>query len=40
VIVAEAPYDDQAKAYLEKLQKDFSLPIEYRRFDMNSRRLV
>jgi hypothetical protein len=40
VIVAEAPYDDEAKAYLEKLQKDFLLPIEYRRFDMNSRRLV
>ena len=40
VIVAEAPYDDEAKTYIEKLRKAFSLPIEYKRFDMNARRLV
>lgn len=40
VIVGEAEYDDEAKAYMQKLQKDFSLPIEYQQFDMESRRLV
>ncbi len=40
VIVSEAEYDDEAKTYIERLQMDFSLPIEYQRFDMNLRRLV
>jgi hypothetical protein len=40
VIVSEAEYDDEAKTYIERLRKDFLLPIEYRRFDMNLRRLV
>lgn len=40
VIVGEPPLDKNAKAYLETLWKQFSLPMEYRRFDMNSSRLV
>ncbi len=40
VIVSKAEYDDQAKTYIERLRKDFLLPIEYRRFDMNLRRLA
>lgn len=40
VIVSEAEYDDEAKTYIQRLQKDFLLPIEYRRFDMNLRHLV
>jgi hypothetical protein len=40
VIVGEPPLDKNARAYLETLQKQFSLPVEYRQFDMNSSRLV
>jgi hypothetical protein len=40
VIVSEAEYHDEAKTYIERLRKDFLLPSEYRRFDMNLRRLV
>jgi len=40
VIVGEPPLDENARAYLETLQKQFSLPVEYRQFDMNSSRLV
>jgi len=40
VIVGEAEYDDEAKAYIEKLRKDFSLPIEYQQFDMKLRSLL
>ncbi|MGH8176944.1 MAG: DUF7662 domain-containing protein [Steroidobacter sp.] len=40
VVVGEAPCDRKAKAYIECLRKDFSLPIEYRQFDMKSRRLI
>jgi hypothetical protein len=40
VIIGEAPLDEHARAYLEKLRERFSLPLEYRRFDMDSSRLV
>ncbi|MGC1784471.1 MAG: hypothetical protein WA708_18245 [Acidobacteriaceae bacterium] len=40
VIVGEPPFDKKAKAYLETLRKQFSLPLEYRQFDMYLRRLV
>jgi len=40
VIVGEPPFDKNARAYLETLRKHFSLPVEYRRFDMNSSRLA
>ena len=40
VIVGEAKYDAKAKAYIKSLQDEFALPIEYKRFDMNSRRLA
>jgi hypothetical protein len=40
VIVGEAVYDSEASAYIKRLRRDFSLPIEYRRFDMTSHRLV
>lgn len=40
VVVGEAPYDEDAKAYLEKLRKKFSLPIEYRQFDVELHRLI
>ena len=40
VIIGEPPLDKHAKTYLETLQKEFSLPMEYRQFDMNSSRLV
>jgi hypothetical protein len=40
VIVGEPPLDKNAKAYLEALMKEFSLPLEYRQFDMNAGRLV
>jgi hypothetical protein len=39
VVVGEPAYDVEAKAYIKKLQKDFSLPIEYQQFDMKSGRL-
>jgi hypothetical protein len=35
VIVGEPQFDEHAKAYLETLKKKFSLPLEYRQFDMN-----
>lgn len=40
VVVGEPPCDKEANAYIKALQKQFSLPIEYRQFDMNSKRLV
>jgi hypothetical protein len=40
VIVGEPPLDTNAKVYLETLRKQFSLPFEYGRFDMNSGRLL
>jgi hypothetical protein len=40
VIVGEPPLDKDARVYLNKLKQQFSLPLEYRRFDMNSGRLV
>jgi len=40
VIVGEPPLDKNAKAYLEALVKEFSLPLEYRQFDMDSGHLV
>lgn len=40
VIVGEPPLDKDAKAYLKSLRTKFSLPMEYRQFDMTSRRLV
>lgn len=40
VVVGEPPYDKDAKAYIRKLRKEFSLPIEYQRFDMDALRLV
>jgi hypothetical protein len=40
VIIGEPPLDKHAKAYLETLQKAFSLPVEYRQFDMNSTHLI
>jgi hypothetical protein len=36
VVVGEPSYDAEAKAYAKKLRKDFSLPIEYQQFDMQS----
>jgi hypothetical protein len=39
VVVGEPSYDAEAKAYVKKLRKDFSLPIEYQQFDMKSGRL-
>jgi hypothetical protein len=40
VIVGEPHLDKNARAYLETLRKQFTLPVEYRQFDMNSSRLV
>ncbi len=40
VIVGEPPLDSKAKEYLRRLKQGFSLPIEYRQFDMEIRRLV
>lgn len=40
VIVSEAVYDDEAKTYIKRLRRHFSLPIEYRQFDMNLRQLL
>lgn len=40
VVVGEPEYDKDAKAYIKKLRKDFSLPIEYRQFDMKAGRLI
>jgi hypothetical protein len=40
VVVGEAEYDKDAKAYMKTLRKEFSLPIEYQRFDMTSGQLV
>lgn len=40
VVVGEAPYDKDAMAYIKKLRKDFSLPIEYQQFDMKARKLI
>jgi len=40
IVVGEAARDEKAKAYIECLRKDFRLPIEYRQFDMDNKRLV
>jgi Holliday junction resolvase len=40
VIVGEAKLDSSAKAFLECLQKKFSLPIYYQSFDMKLKSLV
>jgi hypothetical protein len=40
VIIGEPPLDKYAKTYLETLQKEFSLPVEYRQFDMKFGLLV
>ena len=40
VVVGEAACDYKAKVYIDCLREDFSLPIEYRQFDMKSRRLI
>lgn len=40
IIIGEPPLDKNAKAYLESLRKQFSLPVDYQQFDMNSSRLV
>jgi hypothetical protein len=34
IVVGEPPYDKDAKAYIKRLRKDFSLRIEYQQFDM------
>jgi len=39
VIVGEPVYDADAKAYIKKLCEEFSLPIEYQQFDVESGRL-
>ncbi len=39
LIVGEPPLDAAAKIYLETLRKRYSLPLEYRQFDMESGRL-
>ena len=36
IVVGEAAYDHDAKAYMQLLQKEFSLPIEYKQFDMHA----
>lgn len=40
VVVGEPPRDKDAAAYIKRLRKLFSLPIEYRQFDMKSKRLI
>lgn len=40
VVVGEAPLDENAAAYIKKLKKEFSLPIEYQQFDLDARRLL
>jgi hypothetical protein len=40
VVVGEAPYDKDAKAYIKRLRKDFLLPIDYQQFDMQLQRLI
>jgi len=40
VIVGEPPLDDNARAYLETLRRQFSLPVKYKQFNMNLGRLV
>jgi hypothetical protein len=40
VVVGEPPCDKETAAYIRKLQRQFSLPIEYRQFDMNAKCLV
>jgi len=39
-IVGEPPLDDDARVYLQTLRKRYSLPLEYRRFDMGTGRLA
>jgi len=39
-IIGEPALDDNARNYLETLQKRYSLPLEYRQLDMGSGRLV
>lgn len=40
VIVGEPKLDNEAAKYLQTLKKKFSLPIEYRQFDMRTRILI
>ncbi len=40
VIIGEAEYDTAAKSYIKCLGQEFSLPIEYKRFDMKTRGLI
>ena len=40
VVVGEPPLDDAALDYLERLRKRFSLPLDYRQFDLSEMRLV
>ena len=40
VVVGEPPLDDAALDYLEGLRKRFSLPLDYRQFDLSGKRLV
>jgi hypothetical protein len=39
IIVGEPPLDNDARIYLETLSKHYSLPLQYRQFDMGSGRL-
>jgi hypothetical protein len=40
VIVGEPPLDQIARTYLDSLRNQFSLPVEYQQFDMNSSSLL
>ena len=40
VVVGEAPLDTAASDYLDRLRGEFSLPVTYRQFDLDRKRLV
>jgi hypothetical protein len=40
IIVGEASVDADSRTYLERLNKDFNLPIEYQQFDMKAGKVV
>jgi hypothetical protein len=40
VVVGEPAFDKEAKSYIARLRKEFSLPLEYRQFDMKAKKLV
>ncbi|WP_116813448.1 DUF7662 domain-containing protein [Steroidobacter cummioxidans] len=40
IVVGEATYDKDAKAYIKRLRTEFCLPIEYQQFDMKLGRLI